>query len=71
MLRKMVRSSSLHSVGYDYMSESIEIEFKDGSVYQYAGVSPSVYKGLMKAFPSYGEYFDQHIKGQYPGSKIQ
>lgn len=69
MRRKPVSSSSVASVGYDPKSQTLEIEFTSGSVYDYSEVPPEVFQGLMKA-PSKGRYFANEIRGQYPSSRV-
>ena len=49
MQRKALRSSSIHSVGYDPATQVLEIEFRSGGIYQYFGVPAEVYQALMKA----------------------
>ena len=49
MERIPVSSSNLCSVGYDPGSQTLEIEFNHGGVYQYAGVPEGEYEGLMSA----------------------
>lgn len=61
MERIPVQSSNLASVGYDPATATLEVEFLNGSVYQYFGVPESVYEGLLNA-PSKGSYLDQHVK---------
>lgn len=61
MERIPVQSSSVSSVGYDRDSSTLEIEFLNGSVYQYFGVPESIYNGLMNA-PSKGKFLDQFVK---------
>ena len=61
MNRMLVSSSNLASVGYDPVTQTLEVEFLHGGVYQYSGVPPSVYDGLMEA-ESHGSYFDRHVK---------
>lgn len=63
MIRKPVRSSDLRSVGYDPDSATLEIEFKDGSIYQYFDVPLTVYAGLMAAM-SHGSYFARHVRNR-------
>jgi hypothetical protein len=63
MERIAVRSSNIVSVGYDSVSETLEIEFENG-VYQYARVPEVVYDTLMGA-SSAGRYFHRSIKGKY------
>jgi hypothetical protein len=61
MNRTRVSSSHIVSIGYDSQSSTLEVEFKDGAVYQYYNVPQFEYRGLMSA-PSHGEYFDANIK---------
>jgi hypothetical protein len=70
MQRMPVESSNLTSVGYDPSSATLEIEFHGSGVYQYFGVPPEVYDGLMNA-GSKGSYFNRFIKkAGYPCSKV-
>lgn len=64
MYRQPVISSNLASVGYDADSMILEVEFNNGSVYQYYNVPASVYRGLMSA-PSHGSYLAHNVKGIY------
>lgn len=61
MTREYVSSSNIASVGYDAMSEILEVEFNNGTVYQYCNVPERLYNGLMEA-DSKGRYFDAYIK---------
>ena len=61
MDRTSVSSSNLASIGYDPQNMTLEIEFTNGSIYQYFNVPPTLYSGLMAA-SSHGSYFDAHIK---------
>lgn len=61
MDRTRVSSSNLASVGYDAQTQTLEIEFLDGGIYQYYSVPENRYTGLMNA-SSKGEYFDAFIK---------
>lgn len=70
MNRTPVSSSNLRSVGYDPGTNTLEIEFLNGGIYQYSGVPESVYRGLMAA-ESHGRYFHAHIKDVYPYRKIR
>jgi hypothetical protein len=69
MNRISVSSSNIASIGYDPVAHVLEIEFNDGSIYQYENVPQSEYDGLMSA-ASHGQYLDQHIKGVYSYRKI-
>jgi hypothetical protein len=71
MDKNKVSSSNLASVSYDPSTQLLEIEFLNGSIYQYSGVPSSIYDGLMAA-SSHGSYFDQHIKkAGYSYTKIR
>jgi hypothetical protein len=61
MDRIPVSSSNLASVGYDPATQTLEVEFLNGGIYNYSGVPSSVYSGLMSA-TSHGTYFDRNIK---------
>ena len=61
MKRQAVESSNIASIGYDANSNTLEIAFNHGGVYQYFNVPESVYGGLMNA-SSHGQYFDRNIK---------
>ncbi len=69
MLRQPVTSSHLQSVGYDPASRILEVEFTNGSIYQYTGVPAAIYQELMAA-PSHGTYFAQYIRTRYPYKRI-
>ena len=49
MERMPVQSSNLSSIGYDSGSETLEIEFLNGSIYEYRNVPQVIYDALMKA----------------------
>lgn len=70
MERQSVVSSNLKSVGYDLESNTLEIEFQSGAVYQYYGVPPEIYEALMRA-PSHGSYFYANIRDRYPYRRVK
>ena len=70
MKRIPVKSSNLHSVGYDKKSQILEIEFHSGGVYEYSEVPKEIHEGLMWA-SSLGKYYHQNIKGQFPSKKLE
>jgi hypothetical protein len=65
MYREQVISSNLRSVGYDPLSRTLEIEFRNGDIYQYVPVPVGVYNGLMSA-SSKGRYFARVVRGTFP-----
>jgi len=68
MDRKSVTSSNISSIGYDKETQTLEIEFKGGSVYTYHDVSPAKADELMNA-ESHGKYFHAHIRNAHSFSK--
>lgn len=71
MNRTPVSSSNIASIGYDSRTQTLEVEFHNGSVYQYHGVPSSIYQGLMGA-PSHGSYLDAYIKkGGYAYTRVR
>lgn len=64
MDRIPVSSSSISSVGYDSSSSVLEVEFANGSVYQYFGVPQNVFDDFMNA-SSKGQFFNFNIKDRY------
>lgn len=69
MERQAVSSSNIASIGYDVNSQTLEVEFLNGGVYQYFDVPEQVYNDLMNA-SSHGQYLAQNIKGNYRYSKV-
>ena len=69
MKRTSVNSSSIASIGYDEAVSLLEIEFKKGTVYQYANVPKSLFDALMKA-TSKGRFFDQNIREKFRTTKV-
>jgi hypothetical protein len=68
--RKAVRSGNIASVGYDARTKTLEIEFKSGGVYQYAGVPEKRYGSLMKA-SAIGRFFIREIRPWYACLRIE
>lgn len=69
MKREHVESSNIESIGYEEKSQTLEIEFLNGGIYQYFDVPKSIYDGLMVA-SSCGEYLAANIKGSFRYSRV-
>ena len=69
MERNPVQSSNLLEIGYDPTSETLEVLFKSGHVYQYYNLPQHIYDQLMQA-PSHGIFFNSEIKGHFPEAKV-
>lgn len=70
MERQPVASSNIRSVGYAPDTQTLEIEFQDGAIYEYSGVPATVHAGLIAA-ASPGRYFHTHIKDRYPHRRVK
>jgi YD repeat-containing protein len=70
MERKKVNSSSIRSVGYDERSRVLEVEFNDGRINQYTGLSPEVHRRLMSA-PSIVSYFRDNVEESFPAKRVK
>lgn len=64
-----VDSSNVAAVGYDENSSTLQIEFNNGSMYQYFDVPENLFEGLRDA-DSVGGYLAANIKGAYRYSKV-
>jgi hypothetical protein len=64
VLRQVVSSQIISSVGYDSECRILEVEFRNGWIYEYDDVPPLVYQELMDA-QSHGRYLHQNIVDKY------
>ena len=64
MKRQSVKSSNISSVGYEEGTQTLEVEFTSGEVYQYFNVPAVEHQALMRA-SSHGKYLNQKIKDKY------
>ncbi len=69
MERTPVTSTDIRAIGYDEDSQTLEIEFNSGGVYQYSGVSSGEWDSIMAA-DSKGKYFHANIKNRYSFVKL-
>ncbi|HVY05007.1 MAG TPA: KTSC domain-containing protein [Burkholderiales bacterium] len=70
MERKKVSSSAIRSVGFDERNRILEVEFSDGRVTQYSGVSAEVHRRLMSA-PSIVSYFRDQIEESFTAKRVK
>jgi len=70
MERKRVNSSKIRGIGYDPKSQILEVEFSDGKMLAYRGVSPEVHRQFMAA-PSPTSFFEDKIDESYPSNRIK
>lgn len=69
MQREAVSSSNIASVGYDEANSILEVEFINGSVYEYFDVPEHVYREFMGC-GSLGAYLNSRIRGQYRYQRV-
>jgi hypothetical protein len=69
MLRQVVDSQSLRSIGYDKRTEMLEVEFKTGSVYRYASVPMEVWSEFLQA-KSKGQFFQARVRDHFPTTRL-
>lgn len=70
MNRVRVTSSDIRSIGYDEATETLEIEFMSGGIYQYYAVPAIVFEGLTSA-PSIGKFFHSNVRnGPYRFQRV-
>jgi len=69
MERQAVSSSNVAAVGYDAETETLEVEFNSGAVYQYSGVPEEIYTGLIGA-GSVGKFFNANVKNSYQFQQV-
>ena len=70
MHRVLVESTTLASAGHDARTAVLELQFRNGAVYQYFYVPRRVYRDLLEA-QSKGGYFNQNIRARYSYRLIQ
>lgn len=62
--RVPVESTALAAVGYSKRLRALEIEFRNGAIYRYLAVEPTVYDALLKAL-SKARFYDENIRHKY------
>lgn len=70
MERKKVNSGTIRSVGYDERNRLLEMEFSNGSIVQYAGVSAEAHRRLVNA-PSIVSYFRDNIEESFTAKRVK
>ena len=69
MNRITLNSTNISSAGYDDQSQTLEIEFRRGGIYQYFDVPRSIYDQLMNA-SSPGDYLHEQIRGIFRYARV-
>ena len=69
MEKHNVVSSNVKAIGYDERTQTLEVEFLSGGVYQYRNVPENMYNEFMRA-SSKGRFLHIYIKNCYPYSRV-
>ena len=69
MNREPVASSNIASLGYDEPSQTLEVEFTTGGIYQYYNVAQTIFDQLLQA-GSKGQFLAYQIKNAHPYSRV-
>lgn len=64
-----VKSDSIAKIGHDPSSRTLSVQFNNGGVYRYAGVSADQHAALMRA-DSIGTHFHSKIRPNFKATKI-
>jgi hypothetical protein len=63
-------STALTSVSFSPETNILEIEFRNGLIYEYLGVSCSLYEQLLDA-PSKGAFVVRFIRNRFPHRRLE
>jgi len=69
MLWERARSTNIEKVGYDTDTMELQVEFRSGAVYRYAGVPQDIYEDF-KSVGFSGRYLNSTIKHSYAYERI-
>jgi hypothetical protein len=64
-----VKSDSIAAVKHDPSTRTLTVQFKNGGVYRYAGVSADQHKALMQS-DSIGAHFHSKIRPHFGAEKV-
>lgn len=70
MNRTPVNSTNIRSLGYEQETRTLEVEFHNGGLYQYAGVPDTIYRAFMRA-ASKGSFLYDQIRDRYHCVKVR
>ncbi len=67
---KRLNAGRIRAVGYDSRARVLELEFSDGSIYQYTGVGDEVHRRLVSSSAA-ASYFRDNIEEEYPAKRMR
>jgi hypothetical protein len=70
MNREMVNSVMAVSIGYQELTQTLEIEFKSGEIWQYRAVPQAIHIAMMNS-ESIGRFFQKYIKGNFEEVRVK
>lgn len=62
-------SSNVASIEYDIGTSTLQVEFKNGGIYQYFDVPEATFQGFIIA-DSKGTYLNSYIKGSFRYARV-
>lgn len=65
----VTNSSNIAAWGYDPQAQCLDVEFLDGAIYRYTGVTPLTAEGFHIA-ESKGKFVHAYLKGKFESSKL-
>ena len=71
IIRKEVESSNIKAVAYDELMNNLQIEFHNGTVYEYAAGPFEVFKESTTDCTSVGKYFQANVRNKYDFLRIR
>ena len=69
MKREVVEAPTIKSIGYGRYSSKLEIEFKNGDIFQYFKVPVSIYEWIMSA-SCCSSFFEDFVKNVYRDKRV-
>lgn len=64
-----LQSSVLSSATY-FLDAKLQLQFHNGTIYQYFAVPPAIWTALLAA-ASKGAYFNRHIRDRFPHLRLR
>lgn len=68
--RVLLDSTALVAVSFSAATSILEVEFRNGLIYEYLGVSSSLYAQLLAA-PSKGAFLVRFIRNHFPHRRVE
>ncbi len=69
LLKLPVRSTMAKTISYNESQKSLQVEFKNGSVYEYEDVDEETWEDFQET-DSIGEFYNREIKGNYKSRRL-